>query len=132
MVSVLWYRLIYPTLDPDRIDLTNYMKHSAPAVTLFIEFLFNRIVIEVRYIMPVLAFGMIYLLWLIYYTISGDRWIYSVLKLNKPADWALLGIIILCYLILFMVLLAAGEVKFTFFKCVETSAGQRRKNPSKV
>ena len=127
MVSFLWYLLIYPTLDPDRIDMTDYLKHSVPAGTLLLEFLFNRIVIEVRYILPVLAFGTIYLLWLIYYTLSGDRWIYSVLKLNKPADWFLLFIIILLYLVLFTVLFALSDLKVTLFKSTASSVPKRQR-----
>ena len=132
MVSLLWYVLIYPTLDPDRINMTDYMKHSAPAGTLFLEFLFNRIVIEVRYIIPVLAFGTIYLLWLIYYTCSGDRWIYSVLKLDKPADWALLFTIILIYLILFTVLFALSDLKFTLFKSTASAPAIPKKQRQDV
>ena len=127
MVSFLWYLLIYPTLDPDRIDMTDYLKHSVPAGTLLLEFLFNRIVIEVRYILPVLAFGTLYLLWLIYYTLSGDRWIYSVLKLNKPADWFLLFIIILLYLVLFTVLFALSDLKFTLFKSTASSVPKKQR-----
>ena len=39
-----------------------------------------------------------------------------MLKLDKPADWALLFIIILIYLILFTVLYALNDLKFTLFK----------------
>ena len=126
MITSLWYGLIYPTLDPDRIKIVDYVKHSMPAGTLFLEFLFNRIVIEARYIIPVLVFGTLYLLWLIYYTLSGDRWLYSVLKLDTPASWALLGIIILCFLIVFTVLFAASELKFTLFKSVAASSRPKR------
>ena len=68
MVSILYFSLIYPTLDPDKMNTTDYLKHSLPAGLLLLEFLLNSIVIEVRYVMPVLAFGNLYLLWLIYYT----------------------------------------------------------------
>ena len=113
MVSILYFSLIYPTLDPDKMNSTDYLKHSLPAGLLLLEFLLNSIVIEVRYVMPVLAFGNLYLLWLIYYTKSDDRWIYSILKLDKMEDWGLLFLIILSYLIVFAVLLAMNELKFT-------------------
>ena len=113
MVSLLWFLLIYPTLNPSSINMTDYLKHSLPSGTLLLEFFFNSIVIEARYIIPVLVYGTFYLLWLIYYTTTGDRWIYSVLKLDKRADWGLLFLIILSYLMVFSVLSAMNELKFT-------------------
>ena len=80
-VTLLYFGLLYPTLDPNRLDMTDYMKHSIPTCQLCIEFLTNSIVIEQRYYLPVIIFGLNYLFLLIGYTTTGDRSIYSIMKL---------------------------------------------------
>ena len=37
-VTLLYFGLLYPTLDPNRLDMTDYMKHSIPTALLCIEF----------------------------------------------------------------------------------------------
>ena len=111
MVSTLYFTLIYPTLT--ELDLLDYMKHSVPLFFLVLEFFANNIVIEANYYVPVIGYGILYLLWLVYYTTAAeDQWIYSVLKLESNASWGLLFAIALTEYLVFQVIRLLSSYKF--------------------
>ena len=111
MVTLLYFSLIYPMLTS--LDLIDYLKHSIPALFQSIDYFANTIVIESSYVAPALAYGVLYICWLVYYTTSEeDRYIYSVLKLENSTQWALLVGILVFYFIVFQVIRLLNHFKF--------------------
>ena len=111
MVTLLYFSLIYPTLTS--LDLIDYLKHTVPALFQFLDYFANTIVIESSYVAPALAYGVLYIFWLVYYTTSEeDRYIYSVLKLENSTQWALLVGTLVFYFVVFQAIRLLNHFKF--------------------
>ena len=111
MVTLLYFSLIYPSLTS--LDLIDYLKHTIPALFQLIDYFANTIVIESSYVAPALAYGVLYICWLVYYTTSEeDRYIYIVLKLENSTQWALLVGILVFYFIVFQFIRLLNHFKF--------------------
>lgn len=82
MVTALYWVLLWPVVDKDVVVSTDITKHTVPLFVLVIEFLTNNLVIETRMFVPVLFWFMCYTIVVVGYTTTGDRYVYSVLKLE--------------------------------------------------
>ena len=113
MVTLLYWFLLYPVLNQaTQDDPINVAKHSLPLIFLIIELLANSMVIESRHIFAVVFFGEIYIALLICYTLTGDRYIYSVMKLDSQASWNLLIFINIGVIFFYLILLGLDKIKF--------------------
>jgi len=96
-VTALYWSLLYPSADKAELTLAvDIAKHSVPFLFLFVEFFLNNVVVEFRHWVPVLGgYLMLYLAVIVGYTTTGDRWVYTPLKLDTQASWNLLfGVVI--------------------------------------
>jgi len=95
-VTALYWSLLYPVANKAELNVVDIGKHSVPFLFLFVEFFLNNVVVEFRHWVPVLGgYLMLYLAVIVGYTTTGDRWVYTPLKLDTQASWNLLfGVVI--------------------------------------
>ena len=84
----------------------------------------NNIVIERRHLAPIMIFTALYLVLIISFSTTGDRYIYSILKYEDSSSWILTFGIFIALPFVYAVLQVVSEVKFNL---IDSTVGAKRR-----
>lgn len=116
LVSIVLWTILYPA-DAAKghaereLNFASYNQHAINTALLLLEFCVNRFVVPIQHLYLTLGWASSYVVFAWVQHFSTHRWPYFFLDLSGPPAIAWYAVLMLAYLVMFMLVVAASRVK---------------------